>query len=218
MKQYYLKGLILFCILTCLISFPYTKASLPLVGKIIVLDAGHGGKDPGTMYKDVLEKDINLKIVLALENELQKKGATVILTRDKDYDLSSPKATRRKKSDFDNRIKIINSSGANMYLSIHLNYLIQEEYYGPQVFYNDKSTENKKIASLLQNALNKKLGSKREVKKIPSTTYMYSRLNVPGVLIECGFLSNAKERRLLQDSKYQKKLARYIANAVVKAF
>lgn len=216
MKYYYFKTFIIFLLLTIIFSIPYAKANLPLVGKTIVLDVGHGGRDPGTLTNGVLEKDINLKISKYLEKELIKKGAQVILTRNGDYDLSAPKATRRKKSDFDNRIKIINNSAAFMYISIHLNYLNQKNYYGPQVFYNDQLKNNKNIAQIIQKELNSELKTNRKIKKIPDSTYMYSRLNVQGVLIECGFLSNDAEREKLTNNKYQQKIAKYITNGVIK--
>jgi len=215
MKKYCLKLLIIFVLLTLILSFPYAKASLPLFGKTITIDIGHGGKDPGTVVNNILEKDINLKIGKYLENELIKKGANVILTRNGDYDLSSPNSYRRKKSDFDNRIKIINNSSASMYVSIHLNYLEQASYYGPQVFYNNINNNNKKIANNMQNILNKKLKTNRKVKLIPEDTYMYSRLNVPGVLVECGFLSNYNEKTKLMSKEYQQKIAKYISEGIV---
>ena len=179
------------------------------------LQSAHGGKDPGTVVNNILEKDINLKIGKYLEKELIKKGANVILTRNGDYDLSSPNSYRRKKSDFDNRIKIINNSSASMYVSIHLNYLEQASYYGPQVFYNNITNNNKKIANNMQNILNKKLKTNRKVKLIPEDTYMYSRLNVPGVLVECGFLSNYNEKTKLMSKEYQQKIAKYISEGIV---
>ena len=163
-------------------------ALLPLSGKVIVLDAGHGGLDPGTTSNNIYEKDINLAITKYLEMELSASGASVILTRDGDYDLSYPKANYRKKSDFDNRIKLINNSNANMY---------------------------KQIAEVIQNVLNKELNNDRTIKKIPNKTYMYDKLKVPGVLIECGFLSNANERTKLVTPAYQKKLAYLIKEAII---
>ncbi len=213
MKRKLIKLSILFLGLGIILYSQSVLASLPLSGKIIVVDSGHGGLDPGTMYKEIYEKDINLAIAQFLEVELQKLGAEVLLTRDGDYDLARPNAYRRKKSDFDNRIQIINNSHADYYVSIHLNYLKDASYYGPQVFYNLELEENKKIAEVLQEDLNKELKTKREIKKIPSSTYMYSRLKTKGVLIECGFLSNAYERNLLVKEEYQKKLARVIANS-----
>lgn len=189
------------------------KALLPLSGKIILIDAGHGGVDPGTSSHGILEKDINLAISKYLELELTKVGASVILTRDDDYDLSTPNAYFRKKSDFDNRIKLINESKGDMYLSIHLNYLTNTVYSGPQVFYNNE--ENKVIAEVIQKHLNNNLKSDRKVKKIPTDTYMYSKLTIPGVLIECGFLSNDNERNRLKDNNYQQKIASIIKDAII---
>mgnify|MGYP001140707907 CR=1 FL=1 len=189
------------------------KAMLPLSGKIIVVDPGHGGDDPGTVSGNIYEKDINLSISKYLELELTKVGASVILTREGDYDLSHPNAKWRKKSDFDNRIGMINNSGASMYLSIHLNYLSNTSYSGAQVFYN--SEENKEIAMVLQEVLNKELNGDREIKKIPSKTYMYSKLNIPGVLVECGFLSNTSERDKLKNSLYQQKIALTITEGLL---
>ena len=118
MKKFLILSLCFLLSLTCV------RASLPLTGKTIVLDIGHGGDDPGTSYQNVLEKDLNLAIGLELEKELSKNGASIILTREGDYDLASPDANRRKKSDFDNRIDLINNSNANIYLSFHIqNYL-----------------------------------------------------------------------------------------------
>lgn len=191
------------------------EAVMPLTGKTIVIDPGHGREDPGTSYGNVYEKDINLAISLYLEKELGALGAEVILTRDGDYDLSKPDATYRKKSDFDNRIKLINESNASMYISIHLNYLSDTRYSGPQVFYNG---EDKKLAETIQSAMNKDLNGDRVVKKIPSDTYMYNKLKISGLLIECGFLSNYKERELLQTKEYQIKVAKSIANGILEYF
>lgn len=200
----------LLLITICLLTIP-VKATLPLLGKVIVIDPGHGGKDPGTVFGEIYEKNINLKISLELEKELSKLGATVLLTREGDYDLSNANAIWRKKSDFDNRIKIINENSADFYLSIHLNYLNDSYYSGIQVF---GTNDNLELAKQVQNNLNKKLNSNREAKKIPTDTYMYNKLNPNGLLIECGFLSNRKERNLLITEEYQKKVAKEIATSV----
>lgn len=99
-----------------------------------------------------------------------------------------------------------------MYLSIHLNYLASSKYYGAQVFYNN---DNKVLAETIQNYINKNLNSNREIKTIPTSTYMYSKLDKPGVLIECGFLSNVNERNLLITDSYQQKIAKTIAESIV---
>jgi len=211
MKKYLCVVFIMFIILVTAVTSISVSAFMPLSGKIIVVDAGHGGKDPGTSYGDILEKDLNLKISLFLEEELSKLGAAVIMTRDGDYDLSSANAMWRKKSDFDNRINLINNSKASLYLSIHLNYLEDARYYGAQVFYNEN---NKELANYVQEYLNEKLNGNRKTKKMPANTYMYKKLKVPGLLIECGFLSNYNERELLKKSKYQQKIASSIAEAI----
>lgn len=191
------------------------EAILPLTGRIIIIDPGHGAEDPGTSYGGVLEKDVNLKISQFLEKELSILGAEVILTRDGDYDLSIPSHPYRKKSDFDNRIKLINESNADIYLSIHLNFLSDFSYYGPQVFYNN---DNQKLASDIQNKMNELLNGDRNIKKIPKDTYMYNKLQVPGVLIECGFLSNSRERWLLKTKDYQKRVAKAISLGLLQYF
>lgn len=206
-------GILIFLILLVVgVSSFRVFALLPLSGKLIIVDVGHGGKDPGTISNGILEKDLNLAIAKKLESELIKKGASVVLTRDGDYDLSNPLADRRKQSDFDNRIKLINSSKADMYLSIHINYLEDKQYKGGQVFYY-KTDINKKIALNIQKELNK-ISDKREVKKTPNI-YMYQRLKVPGVLVECGFLSNYSERKKLVTEEYQQKIAIAITNGVI---
>ena len=121
------------------------------------------------------------------------------MVRDGDYDLGTPSALMRKKSDFDHRIALINHSNADYYISIHMNYLQDESYFGPQVFY---TSSNYDLASKFQSYLNSVYDGKREVKKIPSSIYMYGRLKVPGVLVECGFLSNAMDRKNFEDDSY----------------
>ena len=206
MKKNYI-CLFLFLLFFCFFNVAF--ASEKKLQNIVILDTGHGGVDPGTVIDDIKEKDINLKIALKVKEKLEQKNITVLLTRDGDYDLASPEVNRRKKSDFDHRIRRINESGANYYISIHLNYLENKSYFGPQVFY---TTENKDLAIQMQNDFNKILNVNREAKKIPNTIYMYSKLKVPGVLIECGFLSNDEERKKLLDDNYIDNLASIIAN------
>ena len=201
--------IVLFCVSVS------SKDNLYLLGKYIVIDPGHGYLDPGTVYEKIYEKEINLKISLYLKDILEKYGAITLMTREGDYDLSTPNALYRKKSDFDNRINLINNSGADLYISIHLNYLNDSNYYGPQVFYLNK---NIFLASTMQQALNKGLNGSRKIKKIPSDTYMYTKLNIPGILIECGFLSNESERNKLITDKYQQKIALEIVNGIVKYY
>ena len=205
MKRYFLFVTICYLFISVL-----SVGAIKPPSKVIVIDPGHGGIDPGTTYKNIYEKDITLKISKYIKEELEKKNYIVYLTREDDYDLSSPKAIYRKKSDFDNRIKYINNY-ADYYVSIHLNFLNDSRYKGIQVFSLDNEKEN---ASIMQNYLNKKLDSKRINKQTPSSIYMYKKINKPGLLIECGFLSNNSERNLLITEEYQRKIAKEIANGL----
>ena len=201
--------IILLIILNILLIIP-TKAKekkLILNDKIIIIDPGHGGKDIGTSYSSINEKDINLSISKYLAYYLEEYGATVHLTRESDYDLSTPNTNRRKRSDFDNRIKLINDYKPDLVISIHQNYYKDSKYNGTQIFYK----ENKVLAEYLQENIN----PNRNTKPISNTLYMYSKLNSDVLLIECGFLSNSKDRKNLTDNKYQqdysKKIAKYIS-------
>ena len=186
-----------------------------LIGKVIVIDVGHGGVDSGTVYKNIKEKDINLSIGMELRDELIKNGVEVIMTREGDYDLSSPGAMRRKKSDFDNRIKLINESNADMYISIHINYLDNGNYYGSQVFYTNG---NEDLANIIQNKMIERLGSPMKERLLENDIYMYKKLDIPGILIECGFMSNSSERMKLVSDKYQAKLVDSIVDGLMEYF
>src|SRR5574344_516346 len=203
-----MKKIIIILCLCSVVFLSSVKASLPLSGRTIIIDPGHGGKDAGTSYENILEKDINLSISKKLYQELIKNGCSVLMTRDGDYDLGSPNAGRRKKSDFDNRIDLINNSNADMYVSIHTNYLTDTTYFGGQVFYY--GDVNKSIADDIQARINN-LGYVRKTKPMPNV-YMYRQLKIKGVLIETGFLSNVKERKMLIDEDYQRELSQIITN------
>lgn len=191
--------------------------ALPLLGKIIYLDPGHGGIDGGAEYKDIYEKNINLSISLKLEEQLGKLGAIVYLTRNGDYDLSVPNTIHRKRSDLSRRSNIINSSNCDLFLSIHLNSEITGTWRGPQVFYDDNNENNKNIAQLYQDELNKNLSGKREIKQAEDL-YLQKRIKRPGVLIEVGFLSNSSDRYLLKTESYQNKVALVLKEATLKYF
>lgn len=206
--------LLLLLFLIIIISIFNVNASnltFPLLGKTIYLDAGHGGVDNGASVNNVHEKDLNLQIVYKLKETLTSAGATVLLTRKDDNDISNPNALYRKKSDFDNRIKLINNSDADLYISIHQNIYQNKKYSGPQVFY---VKDNQKLAEIIQNTLNKYLNTKRKVKTI-NNTYMYKLLKKKGILIECGFISNDNERYKLKTEEYQLKLSKIITEGII---
>lgn len=189
---------------------------LPLLGRVIFVDPGHGGRDPGTMYGSIMEKDLVLEISLYLRDELAKKGAIVYMTRETDEDLSSKWDTRKKRGDLYRRILMYKKYNAELYLSIHINQYKNSAWSGIEVLYNSINSENKKIGEILMKNFKTEFGTKRTLKT--TDLYMYSNTTVPGVLIECGFLSNANERYLLQQSDYQKKLAKSITNSTIEYF
>ncbi len=191
--------------------------NLPLLGKVIYIDPGHGGTDPGALYNDLYEADLNLQISLKLEAELEKNGAIVYLTRYGDYDLSVKNAINRKRSDLSRRANIINASNADIYLSIHLNSDISSTWQGAQAFYDKVNEKNEIIAKIMQEQFKKDLKTNREYKQIDDH-YLYQRVKIPGVLLEVGFISNPNERYLLKQESYQEKIAISIKNGLINYF
>ena len=218
MNRYKITLLILFLII--LFSVNQINAyvnDFPLLGKTIYLDAGHGGKDPGAIYDNVYEKDINLDIVKKLQFELEKLGAVVLLTRDDDYDLASIDAKKRKQSDLSKRADLINESKCDMYISVHLNAYSSTKWSGLQIFYDDINPNNKVLAEVMNETLKSNLKNVREIKR-ENGYCMYHKINVTGILIESGFITNSNDRYKLKDSNYQAILARNIVLGVVNYF
>lgn len=210
--------LLIFILIFCVFYKVDAKINdLPLLGKSIYVDPGHGGRDPGALYKDLQEDDINLEISKILVEKLEEKGAIVYITRNGDYDLSNPQAYERKRSDLQNRVKLINNKNVDLYLSIHLNTYSSTNWKGAQVFYDDINEKNKILAESIQKSFKTHLKSNREIKEI-STLYMYRHIKVPGVLLEVGFLTNPNERYLLQQESYQKKICNTIVDGVIKYY
>ena len=188
----------------------FTK-SLPtsLFGINIIIDPGHGGKDNGTCYENVLEDEINLNIATKLMNICIDDGAISSLTRVGDYDLASQYAKNRKREDLKKRVEFINSSNADYFISLHLNsYPNNKNVYGPMVYYKRNDEESKNIAISVMNSLNELANTSKPIH--PEDFYLFKYTNAPGILVECGFLSNYKERELLLDNEYQEKIARTI--------
>ena len=218
MLKYKICVLFLSIISIATVSFFTVSANkLPLFGKVIYLDAGHGGLDPGALYKSIKEKDINLKIVYTLKQKLEENGATVYLTRYGDYDLSVPNAMNRKRSDLSRRANMINDSMCDMYISIHLNAESSSSWSGAQVFYDDVNKENERLAKIIQNEFRKNTATKREY-KLTNEMYMYKRIKIVGVLVEVGFISNPNERYILRQNLYQNKISNIITNGIIKYF
>ncbi len=175
----------------------------------IVLDAGHGGRDPGKVgINGALEKDINLSIALKLRDLLELNDINVIMTREEDTGLYSESDSNKKVVDMRKRVDLINNSNAALAVSVHQNSFTQESIKGSQVFYFSNSKEGKEFAETMQDQLKKSLqdGNKR-VAKANDSYYMLKKSQCPLVIVECGYLSNNGEAALLIDENYQEKMA-----------
>lgn len=197
--------------------------ALPVTNKTIVIDAGHGGEDGGaTSENGISEAQINLKIALNLQKLLEQSGANVILTRSDEnaiYDLDKKTLREKKVSDIKNRVKIGNNSSADIFVSIHLNKIPQNQYSGWQTFYKDGNEQGKELATSIQNNLNETI--QKENKRVPmkiSNVYIIKQVEIPTAIVECGFLSNPEEEQILQQKIYQEKLAWGIYNGIIEYF
>lgn len=182
-----------------------------------VIDPGHGGMDGGaTSCSGILESHLNLEIALRLNDLLQLLGYETKMLRTEDTSIHTGGDTiaQVKFSDLKERVRIINETENAILLSIHQNYFSQPQYSGAQVFYA-RTTGSQALAEQLQSAFLKHLnpGSKRQC-KLSKGIYLMEHIHSPGVLIECGFLSNPQEEALLRSSEYQKKLCAVIAVSV----
>ena len=185
-----------------------TKATSSSKSKTIVIDAGHGGPDPGKVSESgTLEKDINLKIALYLKEILESQNINVIMTRTEDKDLAT-ETNKRKLSDIKERVKLMENSNADMVISIHQNSYPDAEVYGAQCFYPTESEEGKKLAAIIQNQIITSTNQTkiREIKD-NNDYYLLKHSSTPIVIVECGFLSNPAEEQHLLTDEYQRKMA-----------
>lgn len=176
---------------------------------VVVIDAGHGGTDPGKVGVDgSLEKDINLAVAERLKTYLEQDDVKVIMTRETDTGLYSDTDSRKKMADMRNRCEIIEESGADLVVSIHQNSYHEESVSGGQVFYYRDSSKGKALAEILQDRFDYVLGDQnRRLPKANGNYYLLLHVKCPIVIVECGFLSNRKEAALLNSGEYQDKLA-----------
>ena len=176
---------------------------------VVVLDAGHGGKDPGKVGVDgQLEKDINLDIVNKLKYYLEASDVDVVLTRDGDKRLYSAGDSRKKTADMKKRCEIIEDAEPDLVVSVHQNSYHEPDVSGGQVFYYKSSERGKYLAEILQRRFDYVLGEENHRQAKANGNY-YPLLHVkePIVIVECGFLSNRQEARRLEQEEYQDRLA-----------
>lgn len=189
--------------------------------KTVILDAGHGGEDPGAVsdYSGLKEKDVNLNIVMLVKNLLEKDNYNVILTRDSDqlvYDTETRNILQKRREDLTRRKKIMDEAGANIVVSIHLNKFAQTQYHGAQTFFPPNSPDSQKLANEIQNSIRLNVDNENDrvalVKK--DQIMILKNLKTTTVIVECGFLSNANEEKKLGSEEYQNKLAAAIKGGI----
>ena len=199
-----------------------TEREIKFNGRVIVIDPGHGGTDPGKVgISGVKEKDVNLEIAVTLQHQLVNRGYKVVLTRSSDQSLSGEKFS--KVGDLNGRCQIINDTYRTneqcIMISIHQNSFTQQSVHGAQCFYYQRADNSKRLAEIIQKKLNEQINTEREKRAKPNDSYyMLINSKCPAVIIECGFLSNALEEQKLTNQNYQKKLSKIIAQGVDEFF
>lgn len=184
---------------------------------VIVIDAGHGGNDPGKVGVDgQLEKEINLSIVRKLKRYLEMNGVTVVLTREDDKGLYQTGDKHKKSADMKKRVEIINQARPEVMVSIHQNSYHQPEISGAQVFYFGKSEEGKIFAQLMQKRFDYVLGEKNTRQaKANGNYYLLTHSKPVSLIVEAGFLSNPEEAKKLETEEYQDKIAWTVAMGIL---
>ncbi len=196
-----------------------TVSTVEEISHLVILDAGHGGVDGGASGGDgTKESDLNLAITLKTDAVLGLLGENTLLIRDMDTDLSDATAqsiSQKKVSDIRNRVSLVNSHPEALLLSIHCNTYSESKYHGAQVFYGTVG-DAKLLAQRIQENIQLNLDSTngRACKQISPDVYLMGHIQVPGVLVECGFLTNPDELQNLKSEDYQKKIAVTIAVTV----
>lgn len=208
---------LLICISYMFIYKPYSHVDykLTLSQKVIVLDPGHGGLDNGASFQNVNEDTLNLKIAFALKEELESKGASVYMTRTDDQDMTRRNYMYSKDDDMYLRARNIDGYKPDLFISIHLN-SAHASAWGSQVFYYPKSEEGRVLAEHIHKSMKEVTGTKKKI--MASDFFILRSTSSLGVLIECGFLSNANERGQLKNRKYHKKLAKCITLGIENYF
>ena len=187
-------------------------------GLTVVLDAGHGGTDPGKIgVNGEKEKELNLEITMLLKEKLEKQGIQVVLTRDSDGGLYDEQSNNKKVQDLQGGGELIHKTSPRCAVSIHQNSYTTPEVKGAQVFYYTNSAEGKKLAEGLQTALVEGVDPENHREAKGNTSYyLLKKTDVPLAIVECGFLSNPEEAGLLATKEYQEKVAEAVCTGILK--
>lgn len=187
-------------------------------GLTVIIDPGHGGEDSGAVSDGgVLEKELNLQIASKIVEFLKLYRVESVMTREDDKMLYSEGDTSKKRGDLKGRVEFARQYENALFVSIHMNKFSIPKYSGLQVFYSKNNPQSEAVAIKLQEDVKKYLQNEnnRIVKAADSNIFVLDRLTCPAVLVECGFLSNYDETKLLQDEEYQNKLAFVIASSLI---
>lgn len=186
-------------------------------GKIVILDPGHGGEDPGAVSDKlgIKEKEVNLYIAGEVKKMLEASGYKVIMTRTEDfleYDETAKSNTAKRRQDLIRRKGIMDSQGADIVVSIHLNKFTDSKYKGAQVFFPKNSKSSQKLAISLQASLIENVDKEntREALVKKEEIIILKNLKTTTAIVECGFLSNVDEEAKLGEKAYRDKLAKAI--------
>lgn len=190
-------------------------AMMPTNNKTIIIDAGHGGWDPGKIGNTGdNEKVINLNITLKLQQYLEQSGANVVVTRNIDEALG-----KKKKEDMNERKKIAEENEGDILVSIHQNSFPSQRAKGAQVFYYEGSENSEKLAQCVQNSFKENVDNENIREAKPNTSYyILKKISIPAIIVECGFLSNADEEKKLNTEEYQEKIAWAIYSGIINYF
>ncbi len=213
------------CFVMLAVCARITEKALPTAAQptdkpVIVLDAGHGGLDSGAVgVTGVLEKNINLSIVLALRDMFEMSGFQVVLTRTEDISIHDPDVVgirNQKLNDMDNRLEIIKSYPDSIFLCVHQNNFTDPAYFGAQMFYNNNNPDNRTLAQIMQSKFTElQPKNDREIKLSGDELFLLKSNPNPSLMIECGFLSNPEEEAKLATWEYQQKVAFTIYGGVM---
>lgn len=187
-------------------------------GEVVVcIDPGHGGNDPGKLgITGVMEKDINLSIGLKLKEELEKRNVKVVMTRTTDICLADDLVRNKKTADMNKRIEILESSKADIFISIHQNSYPDTSVKGAQCFFYKGSYLGENLAKIIQGQMIKTVDSTNKRKaKSEKDLFVLRKSSCPAVIIECGFLSCPREEEILKTDAYQSKIAKAIADGIM---
>lgn len=183
----------------------------------VIVDPGHGGTDGGAIGDDgTVEKNLNLAIALLLKEKLESEGIQVIMTRQTDEDTDGLTGFH-KRQDLEERARIGNESGANLYVSIHINASTVRKDQGFQVWYGSGNDDGQQLAEkITQSVGNANICTRiRAVKQVPETLYIFRTVTIPSVLVECGFISNAADLYKLQQETFRNDLCKALCEGIV---